>query len=86
MHDAEADQGRQGWENLVVRTAPQFLFKVGTLFAIFAHIARAMLLEKILGKRSVIRIINERNSSYVITMIKTWVITMTATWVNTMKT
>ena len=27
MHDAEADQGRQGWENLVVRTAPQFLFK-----------------------------------------------------------
>ena len=28
MHDAEADQGRQGWENLVVRTAPQFLLVV----------------------------------------------------------
>ena len=27
MHDAEADQGRQGWENLVVRTAPQFLLE-----------------------------------------------------------
>ena len=34
MHDAEADQGRQGWENLVVRTAPQFLFW-RTWFVIF---------------------------------------------------